>query len=182
MNTYQNNKKPLLAIALTTTLVFGVSGNMGRVNAATDTANLPVSASIANKCKLSNPVAVAFGTYDPIDVNASSPLDANGTFDIRCNKGGSGVMSLSLGQNDANVPSGFGATRAMSDGSTNYLAYELYTTTGRSTVWNTTNTLTYGPAATGQNQTQTVYGRIPGGQYDAVTGNYSDTVVVTVTY
>lgn len=175
MNTFEKNKKPLLAFALTTAVGLCMVGNVS-VNAGTDTQNLNISASIANKCKLSNPVAVAFGSYDPVVDNATAALDATGSFDIKCTKGGSGVIDLGNGSNFSSP------NRRMSDGGSNYLTYDLYTTTGRTVVWNATNTVTYGPAGDASSVTETVYGRIPGAQINAVTGSYSDTVVVTVTY
>lgn len=176
MKTFNKNKKPLLAFALTTTVGLAMVGNINMVIAGTDTASLPVAATIADKCKLSNPVSVNFGSYDPVVDNASAALDQTGTFDIKCTKGASGVMELGNGSNFSSP------NRRMKDSGTNYLTYDLYTTTGRTTVWNDTNTVTYGPASSATNATQTVFGRIPGGQVNAVAGSYTDTVVVTVTY
>jgi spore coat protein U-like protein len=176
MNTFNKNKRPLIAFALTAAVGLGVVSNVSQVVAATDTQNLNVTASITNKCKLANPVDVAFGAYDPVVTNAVSPLDANGSFDVKCTKGGSGVLSIGNGANYSSP------NRRMTDGSSNYLIYDLYTTTGRTVVWNATNTVTYGPASNASNFTETVYGRIPGAQLSAVAGSYSDVVVVTVTY
>lgn len=179
MKTYNKNKRPLIAFALTTAVGLGMVGNINQVVAAgSDTLNLPVTASVATKCKLSNPVTVSFGAYDPVVDNASTPLDANGSFDVKCTKGGVGTLSIDDGANDA---SAVNTTRAMSDGGSNYLDYDLYTATGRTVVWDATNTVGY-TAANANNFTETVYGRIPAGQIDAVAGSYSDTVVVTVSY
>lgn len=180
MKTLKNNK-PFIAFALTTAVGLGMIGNINQVIAASDTANLNVTASIANKCKLSNPVTVSFGSYDPVDVNASAALDANGSFDVKCTKGGSGTLKIDDGLYEANAS---GTTRAMKEaGSANYLNYDLYTAAGRTVVWNdTSNTVSYGPASSAATVTQSVYGRIPGAQVNAVAGSYSDTVVVTVSY
>jgi len=53
---------------------------IGCVNAhaATATANLDVTATISANCTISTS-AVAFGTYDPISANNSTPLDATGS-------------------------------------------------------------------------------------------------------
>lgn len=181
MKTLNNNKKPLIAFALTTAVGLGVIGNVNQVIAADDTSNLNATATIATKCKLSNPVTVSFGSYDPVDVNASAALDANGSFDVKCTKGGSGTLKIDNGLYDANAS---GTTRAMKEtGSSNYLNYDLYTSAGRTVVWDdTSNTVSYGPAANANNVTQSVFGRIPGAQVNAIAGSYSDTVVVTVSY
>ena len=176
MNTFNKNKRPLIAFALTTAMGLGMVSNIDQVVAATDTQNLNVTATITNKCKLANPVDVAFGSYDPVVTNAVANLDANGSFDVKCTKGGSGVLSISNGANFLTPD------RQMSDGGSSLLKYNLYTTTGRTVIWNATNTVTYGPTANASNFTETVYGRIPGGQVAAIAGSYSDVVVVTVTY
>jgi spore coat protein U-like protein len=174
-------KRPVIAFATAVTMGLGMVGNVNQVIAGSDTANLTVTANVNATCKLSNSVAVAFGTYDPVLANASTPLDATGSFDIKCTKGSSGTMKLGSGLYNANA---VGTTRALKAASSaNYLNYDLYTSNARSTVWNdTTNTVVYGPAANASASTQTVYGRIPAAQVNAVADSYADTVVVTVTY
>lgn len=171
----------LLTFTMTASIGLGMVGNVTQVMAGSDTANLTVTANVNAKCKLSNPSPVAFGSYDPVDVNASSPLDASGTFNVKCTKGSSGTLKIDKGIYTANA---VGTTRALkAAGSANYLNYELYTSAARTAVWNdTTSTVTYGPAASSNDVTETVYGRIPGGQTNAVADSYADTVVVTVTY
>ena len=177
MNTFNKNKRPLIAFALTTAMGLGMVGNIDQVVAGSDTQNLNVTASISNKCKLSNPVDVAFGSYDPVVTNAVANLDANGSFDIKCTKGSPAEpISISNGSNFSTPD------RQMSDGGSGLLKYNLYTTTGRTVIWNATNTVSYGPAGNASNFTETVYGRIAGGQIAAIAGSYSDVVVVTVTY
>lgn len=171
----------LLTFTMTATIGLAIAGNVNQVIAGSDTANLTVTANVNAKCQLANPSPVAFGSYDPVVTNATAPLDATGAFDIKCTKGSSGTLKINTGLYNANAS---GTSRAMkAAGSANYLNYDLYTSSGRTTVWNdTTNTVTYGPAATASAFTETVYGRVPAGQVNAVTDSYSDTVVVTVTY
>ena len=180
MSTY-GRKRPVIAFVTAVTVGLGIVGNVNQVIAGSDTANLTVTANVNATCKLSNSVAVAFGTYDPVLANASTPLDANGSFDIKCTKGSSGTLKLNTGLYGANAS---GTTRALKAASSaNYLNYDLYTASGRTTVWNdTTNTVLYGPASNASAFTETVYGRIPAAQVNAVADSYADTVTVTVTY
>jgi len=71
----------------------------------------------------------------------------------------------------------------MKDATTDYLTYELYQETGRTTVWGTTGTalLSIGAAPSKAARTFTVYGRIPSGQ-DLPAGSYTDTVQATVNF
>jgi len=156
------------------TLVAGFAGYTG-IEAAVDTGNLAVSASVAAKCTISDST-LAFGTYDPVVNNATTALDQVGTVDVACTKGSSAAVSLDLGTHAS------GSTRRMQHGvtATEFLAYELYTTAGRTTVWNTTNTVPY-TATSKAPTTLTVYGRVPSGQ-DVATGSYTDTVVATITF
>jgi spore coat protein U-like protein len=66
----------------------------------------------------------------------------------------------------------------------NLLNYNIYTTTGRTTVWGdgTAGTATLAGTGTGAAQAVTVYGRVNSGQTSVPAGSYADTVAVTVTY
>jgi len=137
-----------------------------------------ITASVAPKCTI-GAFAIAFGAYDPF---SATPLDQTGTVSINCTKGTSGVISLNLGANAS------GSTRRMQDtGATgNYLTYEIYNNSTRTTVWNTTNTVTLGPSASKDTAlTATAYGRVTAGQDPQAGGggvNYQDTIVATVTF
>ena len=157
------------------TLVAGFAGYTG-IEAAVDTGNLAVSASVAAKCTISDST-LAFGTYDPVVNNATTALDQVGTVDVACTKGSSAAVSLDLGTHAS------GSTRRMQHGvtATEFLAYKLLTTTSRgTTVWNTTNTVPY-TATSKAPSTLTVFRRVPSGQ-DVATGSYADTVVATITF
>lgn len=158
--------------ALAAALTLGAASNAFAATGSA-TANITVTAAINTNC-LINAGAVGFGTYDPLVANASSNLDQSGTFTVACTKGTVATIGLSNGSNFAS------GKRYLASGS-NLLQYELYSDTGRTTVWNGTNTVSY--TSTGKaTATQTIYGRIPGGQ-DANTGtNYTDTIVATVNF
>jgi spore coat protein U-like protein len=143
--------------------------------AQTATANLSVTATVTKNCSITT-TPVAFGSYDPIVANAASPLDGTGTVVVTCTKGAGTRIDLGLGSNAT------GSTRRMLGG-TDLLTYELYTDTGRSTVWGSGAGAGQSiPAAPNKNpRTFTVYGRVAAGQ-DVGAASYSDTVVATINF
>lgn len=145
-------------------------------DAGSATANLSVSASVAVNCTISTG-ALAFGSYDPVVTHASSPLDGTGSVTIACTKGSSQTIGLGLGSNAS------GSQRRMTDGSSNYLNYELYQNSARTTVWGNSGADLYTPAAAPSKaaRTFTVYGRVAANQ-DVPAGTYTDTVVATVNF
>ncbi len=165
----------LVAGATMAAVVAGVASySQQRTEAATASANVAVSASVAANCQV---VAgtLSFGAYDPLVTNDTADLDATGTFDVRCTKGVTANVGLDNGAN-------FSGTRRMRIGATaNYLNYSLYSNAGRTTVWdNSSNRVSYvstSKAAT----TLTIYGRVPGAQ-DAAVGSFVDTVAAVAEF
>jgi spore coat protein U-like protein len=170
-------KSRLIAAAVGTALALGL---VAAASAATATSNLSVTATVSANCAISTS-AVAFGAYDPVAANASADLDATGTVSVTCTSGAAADISLGQGAN-ANAGSTDAAPlRRMSNGASGFLSYALYSDTGRTTVWGNTVATDVGHTGTGTQANLTVYGRVPGGQ-NVATGNYSDTVVATVTF
>ena len=165
--------KPLL-MGITVAAVGAILFTMP-VSAGSTTANLSVTASVANNCTIST-AAVAFGAYDPIVANAATPLDGTGTVTIACTKNSATTIGLGLGANAS------GSTRRMINGA-EFMTYELYQETGRTTVWGnaTTGLLTPPVAPSKAARNFSVYGRVTAGQ-DVSAGNFTDTVVATVNY
>jgi spore coat protein U-like protein len=148
----------------------------GDAQAQTATANLSVTARVIQQCTIAAPNTLAFGDYDPVTANATANLDQSTTISVACTRGASGVwIGLGLGSNAS------ASTRRMAAGG-EYLTYELYRETGRTSVWgNTAGTgVTYTPTSRLPTNL-TVFGRVPSGQ-DAAVGNYSDTVVATINF
>jgi spore coat protein U-like protein len=149
--------------------------NVPGVAAATATANLTVSATVINNCTIST-AALAFGSYDPVVANQTNNLDGTGTVTVACTRGATTTIGLGAGSNAS------GSTRRMAGGTGNFLSYELYSDSGRSTVWNTgAGVLTPVAAPSRAARDFTVYGRIAGNQ-DVPAGSYTDTVVATVNF
>jgi spore coat protein U-like protein len=144
--------------------------------AATATANLGVTATVTNNCTITT-VALAFGSYDPVVANASTSLDGTGTVVVACTKGATATGGLGVGSNAS------GSVRRMGDGATNYLSYELFQDSGRTTVWSNAGAGLRSPGAAPSKAARnfTVYGRVASDQ-DVPAGSYSDTVVATVNF
>jgi spore coat protein U-like protein len=174
MTKTSTTRKLSLATAAFAAALFGAAG----ARAGTATSNLTVTATVPSVCVMT-PGTLAFGSYDPVGVNAAAPLNATGTFTVACTKNTAYTVTLGLGSNSA---SAVGTTRAMKDPGTGaFLSYEIYTTTGRTLVWNTTNTVT-GTAVTTAPITLTAYGQVPSGQSVPAATGYTDTVVSTVNF
>jgi spore coat protein U-like protein len=143
--------------------------------AQTATANLGVSATVTANCSITT-TAVAFGSYDPIVTHAASPLDGTGSVVVTCTKGAGTRIDLGLGGNAS------GSTRRMAGGG-DFLTYELYQNSTRTTVWGSGAAagMTIVAAPSKAARTFTVYGRVAAGQ-DVSAASYADTVVATINF
>lgn len=140
------------------------------MTAASNTNNLAISTSVAANCVVSTG-SVAFAAYDPVGTHATADLDGAGTFTVSCTKGASGVtLALGTGSN--------GARKMKLTTGADLLAYELYSDSGRTTVFNSTSMAT---STTKAAVTVNVYGRVTKNQ-DVAIGSYTDTVVATVNF
>lgn len=147
------------------------------------TGTFNVTANVAASCRVVSTTDIAFGAYDPADVNFATPLDGMGSISVRCVRGVVADVAL-----DQGLYAGAGSTcvapvRQMSDGGTERLGYSIYQNAARTTAWgcDATNDQSFTSAASNVSTTLTTYGRVPAGQ-DVTTGSYSDTVTVTVTF
>lgn len=165
--------------ALAAALAVALLGTAAAAYAATKTATFQVTATVANNCFIDSASTLAFGTYDP---SVATPLDQTSTIVVRCTNKAPYTLSLNAGT----TAGGNFTNRLMASG-TDTLQYNLYTTAARTTVWgdNTNGTGVVQGTGLGLNAGQainhTVFGRIPV-QPNAVSGNYADTVTVTITY
>ena len=146
--------------------------------AGTASNTFQVQATVVSSCQVSG-TSLNFGSS--IDALATAtPLDATSTLTVICTNTTPYAVALNAGVN-AGGASNFGA-RKMKSGA-NTLGYQLYTDTGRSTVWGdgTASSSTSAGTGTGSAQTLTIYGRLPS-LANVVPGAYTDTVTVTVSY
>lgn len=161
-----------IGLAATAALLLGAAAP---ALAQTATANLAVSATVANVCIIST-TPVAFGSYDPIVTNATNPLDVSGSVIVTCTKGAGTRIDLDLGAHAS------GSTRRMAGGS-DFLSYELYQDNSRSTVWGAGASAGQAIAAAPSISPRTffVYGRVAAGQ-NVSAASYTDTVVATINF
>lgn len=163
--------------------------SINTASAATATANLAVTATIAQTCSIAIPTNLAFGVYDPVSVNASAALTASGSVSIACTKGATG---LSIGMGAGNNASA--GTNRMKDSSINFINYSIFqppnNTPGTAcnytspTVWGSTvgtNTLNLTSPPSKTARVYNICGSIPGGQ-DNPPGSYTDSVVATINF
>lgn len=128
--------------------------------------------------------SLAFDNYDPA---VPTPTDSASTVNVTAAVTGVGILvtlSYTVGLSAGSV--GTIANRQMNGPGTTPLAYNLYTTNARGTVWDSSNVSdSYSALATLGGtivpRSYTVYGRIPPGQYVAP-GSYGSTITVTETY
>ena len=165
--------------ALTAALAVALLGTAAAAYAATKTATFQVTATVANNCFIDSASTLAFGTYDP---SSATALDQTSTITVRCTNKANYTLFLNAGT----TAGGTFANRLMASG-TDTLQYNLYTTAQRNTVWGDGTNSTSGVTGigqglgAGQTNSHTVFGRIPV-QPNAVSGNYADTVTVTISY
>ena len=145
--------------------------------AGTATSNLAVSATVPNNCTIST-AAISFGDYNSASAN---PLDQTGSVTITCTTGSAATIKLGQGSNANSGSTDSAPQRRLTNGSNNFLSYQIYQDSGRSTVWGNTAGTAVPETGNGAAQSKTVYGRIPPGQ-NVPTGTYTDTVVAEVVF
>lgn len=153
--------------------------------AGTATGSLGVTATVSANCIIdSGSLTLAFGAYDPVQANLSTAATGSTGLTVYCTKGAT-PTSIDL-SDGANVS---GGVRRMANG-TDYLEYDLYKDSGRTSRWgagatnglvpdvsaSATTALTVGGSAIN------IYGKIPAGQNTVPAGTYSDTVNITVNF
>jgi spore coat protein U-like protein len=129
-----------------------------------------VTASVTSQCAVSA-TTLNFGTVGLLLANT----DLTSTLTVQCASGVAYQVGLDNGQNAS------GTTRRMT-GPGGLVSYELYRNSTRTQRWGATlNTDTVVGSGNGNNQSLTVYGRVPP-QTTPTAGTYNDTITVTVTY
>ncbi|MCC8361667.1 spore coat U domain-containing protein [Lysobacter sp. A6] len=168
----------LLALAVTGSMFAAASANAANANG-----NLNVTANVASSCMVSSPGSLAFGAYDPVDVNNTAPLNGAGTINVRCTRGTTTTIALEEGANPATGSNCTTPLRQMSNG-TERLRYALFSDSTRTITWGCTqgtNTTSHTSTNSATAAVLDVWGRIPAGQ-DVAPGNYSDTVRILLTF
>lgn len=178
------SKKQLRVAALMASAVSaGLFATPPAALAATpQTANLTVTATVQGFCTVKDGT-LAFGTFSATgNQGATTVTNVNGSslnVQAMCNTGTTGTITADMGGHSAN------GVRQMLGGAggTNLLSYKLYTDSARTTELLPTTT-TFTILGAGTSQDVTIYGQIPGGSNidNAPSGNYTDTVLLTIAY
>ncbi len=151
-----------------------------------DSGNTTITANyvVPSLCQIDSTSNVDFGNINDIGKTARD-YTAQGVVNTTCNNGL--PYSIYLGDGNNRIAGGF---RQMTNGSGQYIPYQLYQNSNYSAVWDTTGGVSAvggsgGVSKTGSGNSQgtNVYGKIPQGTtISTAPGNYSDAIVVTVTY
>lgn len=165
-------------------LMLAVAGALliasGSAAAATRTTTFGVSAVVNPNCLVSA-TALNFGGYD-----GTAAKTGTSNISVRCSTGTIFSVALSAGN-----PGGTFAQRLLSGNGSNKLQYNLYTTASTTgPIWGDgTNSTATMPGlgagmSAGSAQPFTVYGELPDNAFNqgAPSGDYSDTITVTVNY
>jgi spore coat protein U-like protein len=146
--------------------------------ATTAIGTFQVTATVLSSCNVTGTTLNFGSNIDPI--SAAVPLDSSSTLSVTCSNTTPYTVALNAGTN-AGGSTNF-SSRSIKNG-THTLGYQLYTDSGRSSVWGdgTSSTATSGGTGSGSSQSISIYGRLPT-LSGAVPGAYTDTVTVTITY
>lgn len=139
--------------------------------AATATTNLTVSATVIDTCVVSA-TALAFA-----DLETSGPTTevAPGEITVTCTADKTGLTVALGGGGNAT-----GGQRRMDDGGGNFVPYDIHSDSGHSSEVAIGANIFSGNVTATVPQVIEVYGEVPAGSY--ASGNYGDTVLITVTY
>jgi spore coat protein U-like protein len=165
--------------AILSAIVLGFAILATQSHADTGTSNMSVSATIKHSCSIET-TPMAFGAYDGVVANASTALDAMATVISSCTSGAAALITMNAG-NSAGSGSDDVPVRRMASEAGDYLVYQVYSDVSRERIWGNTTPTSVALTGTGSPQTHKVYGIIPSAQM-VPEGDYSDQIVVTITY
>ncbi|MDU9402783.1 spore coat U domain-containing protein [Pseudomonas sp. zfem004] len=120
-----------------------------------------------------------FGTQDSLFTTANGQVlgGGGGAMSILCSAGTIPVIKVRAGSHDGQST---GGTRALADGSGNFVPYDFYTDAGHTTPLAIDGTITL-PTSTGVAQTVNLYGQARG-KAGLPAGVYTDTVAVELSF
>jgi spore coat protein U-like protein len=172
-------KLSILKRAILSAIVLGFAILATQSHADTGTSNMSVSATIKHSCSIET-TPMAFGAYDGVVANASTALHALATVISSCTSGAAALITMNAG-NSAGSGSDDMPVRRMASEAGDYLVYQVYSDVSRERIWGNTTPTSVALTGTGSPQTHKVYGIIPSAQM-VPEGDYSDQIVVTITY
>ena len=140
---------------------------------------MSVSATVKHSCSIDT-TPMAFGAYDGVVANASTALKATATVISSCTSGAAALITMNAG-NSAGSGSDDAPVRRMTSGSRRLSSLPGLFRCLSETVWGNTASTGVALTGTGLPQSHIVYGSIPSAQM-VPEGDYSDQIVVTITY
>jgi spore coat protein U-like protein len=152
----------------------------GPAAATTTTQQFQVQLQIQAQCVINTTATLDFGTAGVLGgAGGSTNTDQSATLKVQCTNS----TTYDIGLDAGTTSGGLVSQRLLNNSSTSEtIKYNLYTDSGRATIWgNTVGTDTVHATGSGAQQTYTIYGRVPG-QNTPTPGTYTDTITVTVTY
>ena len=144
------------------------------LQAGSTATHFDVTASVAPNCRITIS-DLDFGSYDPLEQNASRELDGAADVRLVCTRQARANIVIDAGR------SPLGVNRALSSGDQR-VAYQLYRDADRTKVWGSgADGLQFVSTGLRNPQQFTVYARIPPGQ-EVASGPYTDVVTATVDF
>lgn len=171
MNSLQSRKQSHTLAVTALALLAGASLN---AYAGTATSSFNSTASVDASCQSLSATNLAFGTYDP---TSASDKTATSTISVACTTGTVPSIAFSAG-----TTTGASTEQRLLANGSNTMNYNIYTSNAYTQVLDSTHKLSVTGTGLGNSVTATAYGKIPKNQLDVVTGSYSDSITVTVTY
>jgi spore coat protein U-like protein len=153
-----------------------MAGLSMQATAGTVTTSFSSTASVNALCQTLSASTMAFGNYDP---TSGSDTTATTTVSVACTTGTVPSITFSAGTTSGATT----AQRLLANGAST-MQYNIYTSNTYTQVMDgsTNGKLTVTGTGLGTTVNATAYGKIPKNQLNVVTGNYSDSITVTVTY
>lgn len=170
-------------IVRSSALALAAFAAMGGAHAATATTTFKAKIVITESCSFTATPAVDVDFGTQARATTAVTVDNAGSVTVNCTPGTSYTLGLNGGLNTiGTIATPVAGDRRMRLGSTgsNYVGYELYQNTGRTTFWGNASGTWVSGTGTGVNVTVPVYGRVI--NVNAVAGSYEDTITATITY
>jgi len=157
--------KRLMAV----TIGLGLAGAAWSAAAETATGQMAVQSEVTATCTISA-TDMVFAGY-----SQTANTDATSTVSVQCT-GTSGTLTFTVDNGGS-----FETTRRLVYDTTNFLSYQIATTSGGTDLEDTDDVDVAVSPSTGAGTT-TLHGRIPSGQGNKPAGLYTDSVTLTLTY
>lgn len=135
--------------------------------------------SLNNTCIVTSTTPGATMDYKPLETGNQ---DFGGpTLAVTCTMGATSYISIESGLNDGHAD--HGGVHALTDGAGHYMSYNTYSDPGYTQVWGSSASgETVRATADGTSHSYQIFVRIPGGQPNLPSGDYNDTLTLSVTY